>query len=293
MFVPPSPAASMNDARYKDQHAPHHYDQNKLAQADCETATSPSTTRQSLLSWSGFKQYWLVDLGVNTFVEAQLLLLTFAVGIQDAISYPDFRCFASNQTGNTVVLAVALAGQAGTLFDAANTGVSLGSFLAGAMFTGHLGNFTGKRRRAWQVAIALAQTFMVAGSAWVQYVHGTDQTGVWARTALALLAFASGSQVAAARAFKIPEITTAMATAAWVDLLIDENLFARQNRPRNRRAFFLATLVAGSFAGAYARKAIGSPNAIMISAAVKVMVIVAMLVSPGERVDSNGKPLDS
>jgi uncharacterized membrane protein YoaK (UPF0700 family) len=283
----------MSDTGSKDQQHPQLYDQNTIYQADREAATSNPTNRQPLLSWSGFKQYWLDNLRVNTFVEVQLLLLTFAIGIQDAISYPDFRCFASNQTGNTVVLAVALAGQAGTLFDAANTGVSLGSFLAGAMFTGHLGNFVGKRRRAWQVAIALAQTFMVGGSAWIQYVHGTRQSGAWARAALALLALASGSQVAAARAFKIPEITTAMATAAWVDLLIDEDLFARRNRPRNRRALFLATLVAGSFAGAYARKAIGSPDAIMISAAVKVVVVVAMLISPEERGDSSAKALCS
>lgn len=265
----------------------------KLQELDCETATSNPTDQQRLLSRNGFKQYWLADLRVNTFVEAQLLLLTFAIGIQDAISYPDFRCFASNQTGNTVVLAVALAGQAGSLFDAANTGVSLGAFLAGAMSTGHLGSLVRKRRRVWQVAIALAQVLMIAGSAWIQYVHGTQQSGAWARGTLALLAFASGSQVAAARAFKIPEITTAMATAAWVDLLIDEDLFAVRNRPRNRRALFLATLVAGSFAGAYARKAIGSPNAIMTSAAVKVVVIVAMLVSPGERADPDAKPLCS
>jgi uncharacterized membrane protein YoaK (UPF0700 family) len=280
----------MSDTGSKDQQHPQLYDQNTIYQADREAATSNPTNRRPLLSWSGFKQYWLDNLRVNTFVEVQLLLLTFAIGIQDAISYPDFRCFASNQTGNTVVLAVALAGQAGTLFDAANTEVSLGSFLAGAMFAGHLGNFVGKRRRAWQVAIALAQTFMVGGSAWIQYVHGTRQSGAWARAALALLALASGSQVAAARAFKIPEITTAMATAAWVDLLIDEDLFARRNRPRNRRALFLATLVAGSFAGAYARKAIGSPDAIMISAAVKVVVVVAMLISPAERSDSNATP---
>jgi hypothetical protein len=49
---------------------------------------------------------------------------------------------------------------------------------------------------------------------------------------------------------------------------------------------FLATLVAGSFAGAYARKAIGSPTAIMTSAAVKAVVIVAMLISPGEGTNS-------
>jgi uncharacterized membrane protein YoaK (UPF0700 family) len=275
-----------NTYNENEQQVPLDYQQNRLQQDDSRAATSSPTRYQTLLSWNEFKQYWLVDLRVNTFVEAQLLVLTFAIGIQDAVSYPDFRCFASNQPGNTVVLAVALAGQAGNLFDAANTGVSLGAFLVGAIFTGHLGKYVRRRRRAWQVTIALAQVCMVTGSAWIQYVHGTRPSGAWARTALALLALASGSQVAAARAFKIPEITTAMATAAWVDLLIDDDLFARQNRPRNRRALFLATLVAGSFAGAYARKAIGSPTAIMTSAAVKAVVIVAMLISPGEGTNS-------
>jgi uncharacterized membrane protein YoaK (UPF0700 family) len=280
-----------NTYNQKDQQAPQDYQQNELFRSHYETARPHSKRHQSLPSWNGFKLYWLVGLRVNIFIEAQLLLLTFAIGIQDAISYPDFRCFASNQTGNTVVLAVALTGQAGDLFNAANTGVSLGAFLMGAIFSGHLGNYMGRRRRAWQVAIALAQVFMVTGSAWIQYVHGTHATGVWARTALALLAFASGSQVAVARAFRIPEITTAMAKAAWVDLLIDEDLFARQNRSRNRRALFLAILVVGSFAGAYARKAIGSPNAIMLSAVVKVLVVVAMSISPEEREGpKNGAP---
>lgn len=33
-------------------------------------------------------------------------MLSFATGIQDAIAYPDFSCFASNQTGNTIILAI-------------------------------------------------------------------------------------------------------------------------------------------------------------------------------------------
>jgi hypothetical protein len=64
------------------------------------------------------------------------------------------------------MLAVALAGQVGSLFDAANPGVSHGAFLAGAMFTGHLGNLVSRRRRAWQGAITLAQTHMAVCSAW-------------------------------------------------------------------------------------------------------------------------------
>lgn len=278
----------MNNTYLKDQQSLQHSHRNDMPQPDIETAHSnPPPTRPPLLSRPGLETYCLEDLKVNLLVEAQLLLLTLAIGIQDAISYPDFRCFASNQTGNTVVLAVALAGQVNDLFDPANTGVSLAAFLAGAMATGQLGNSFGRRRRVWQVAIGLAQVLMVVGSAVIQYVHGAEKTGACARGALALLAFASGSQVAGARAMRIPEITTAMATAAWVDLLIDEELFVKRNRSRNRRGLFLATLVVGSFVGAYTRKAIGSPNALIVSAAVKLVVVVAMLVTPGEGVGSN------
>ncbi|TKA22048.1 hypothetical protein B0A50_08430 [Salinomyces thailandicus] len=232
-----------------------------------------------------YLQYWHADLRVDAFIELQLLLLTFATGIQDGISYPDFRCFASNQTGNTVVLAVALAGGVADLFDPVNVGISLAAFLAGAVLTGRVGITVGRRRRAWQFGVNLAQTFMVMGAAWIQFVHGVEERGAWARATLTLIAFPSGAQVAAARAMRIPEISTAMATAAWVDLLIDENLMTWRNRPRNRRILFLVALVAGSFAGAFARTGVGSPMALVISGVVKALVTGGILFSKS---DSDG-----
>ncbi|KAK5107698.1 hypothetical protein LTR62_000892 [Meristemomyces frigidus] len=266
-----------------------------LLEADMETgvqaktfaaadATSPHDAAYLAL-FTRFLQYWHADLRVDAFMEFQLLLLTFGTGIQDGISYPDFRCFASNQTGNTVVLAVALAGGAADLFDPVNVGLSLAAFLAGAVLTGRVGIAVGRRRRAWQFGVNLAQTFMVMGAAWIQFVHGVEERGAWARAALALIAFSSGAQVAAARAMKIPEISTAMATAAWVDLLIDENLMTWRNHPRNRRILFLVALVAGSFAGAFARTGVGSPMALVISGVVKALVIGGTLFSKSDRDD--------
>lgn len=226
--------------------------------------------------------YWSTDLRINAFIEAQLILLTFATGIQDAISYPDFRCFASNQTGNTVVLAVALAGHIHDLFDPANVGTSLTTFLAGAIVTGHLGTAVGKRNRFWQFGVNAVQVCMVFGAAWIQYVHGDQERGNWARAALALIALSSGSQVAAARAMSIPEIPTAMATAAWVDLLIDDGILMRRNRSRDRRVLFLAALIAGSFAGAFMRAQLGSPLALVVSAIGKALVPIAILFTGGE-----------
>jgi hypothetical protein len=87
------------------------------------------------------------------------------------------------------------------------------------------------------------------------------------------------AQVSAARAFRVPEITIAMATAAWVDLVIDPKLLKMSNHSRNRRASFLGALITGSFAGAFAYSKLGSPAALLISAAGKAVVTAMMLIS--------------
>ena len=210
-------------------------------------------------------------------MEFELLLLTFGIGIQDAISFPDFHCFASNQTGNSVVLAVGLSGYSGDLFDIHNVGMSLGMFIAGALLTGQIANFVGTRRRIWLIVSHVLQALLVFGAAIMQYVYGVVTSGPTALGAVAMLAFSSGAQVASMRPFRIQEITTAMATAAWVDLVVDPGLFGLKNRSRNRRAAFLAVLVAGSFAGAFMRQRIGSPHALVVSGICKVLVFFAFL----------------
>jgi uncharacterized membrane protein YoaK (UPF0700 family) len=224
-------------------------------------------------------QYFWSAIRVDTLVEIQLLLLTFSTGIQDAICFPDFRCFASNQTGNTVVLAVGLAGYSGDLFNLPNVGMSLAMFLAGAVVTGQIGNLITPRRRVWLLLTNLSQTGMVLAAAAMQFSHGVQVSGPWALGAIALLAFSSGAQVASSRPMRIPEITTAMATAAWVDLVIDPKICTVRNRSRDRRALFLASLVAGSFAGAFMRAKIGSPLALIVSAIGKAIVTATLLVN--------------
>ena len=67
---------------------------------------------------------------------------------------------------------------------------------------------------------------MVFAASALQYRYSivNDGHGV-ALSIIALLALSSGGQVAMARALQMTEITTAMATAAYVDLFIDVNLF--------------------------------------------------------------------
>jgi uncharacterized membrane protein YoaK (UPF0700 family) len=221
----------------------------------------------------------------DLFLEIQLLLLAFGTGIQDACTYPDYFCFASNQTGNTVLLAIGVSGLGMGSFEFANIGVSLGLFVAGSLVAGQIGNVVGPRRRAWLLVSSLIQTMAVWAAVIIQYTTTRSHTGPDAFAVLALLAFSASAQVAMSRGLKITEITTAMATAAYVDFLVDVNLYARHNRGRNRRIAFLLTLAGGSFVGAFANKMMGSAFALMISGVLKTVAMIGLFFNKAMNLD--------
>lgn len=49
----------------------------------------------------------------------------------------------------------------------------------------------------------------------------------------------------------VPEITTVMVTSAYIDMLVDLELFKLQNRPRDRRYFFAICFWEASLAQAH------------------------------------------
>ncbi|KAI2780763.1 hypothetical protein F4815DRAFT_113444 [Daldinia loculata] len=240
------------------------------------TRSSSGSTLSSNMD-SIFSRAWchmLEPVRPSGFAELELLILTFCTGMQDAISFPDYHCFASNQTGNTVflMLAIILPHLNGEMFITANIGSALGFFLLGGWLTGQISHLVGPRLRLWLVSCNFVQSCLVFGAAAMQYQHGAGLKGGDAVIVIGLLAFASGSQVVQSRSLLMTEISTAMATAAWIDLLIDPKLFKLNNRPRTRRAMFLATLVLGSLAGAGIYRSAGSWVAILVSAAGKMLV---------------------
>lgn len=261
-----------------------HKIQNEHGNSQSE-AVVPATQHQRRQLERSWRHYAFSPIAVNTLAELELLLLTFNIGIQDAATFSDYRCFASNQTGNTVMLALAVAAQknTGDLFILANTGISLPMFLAGAFITGQIGNHVLRpRMRAWLVGINLLQTMMVFIAAIMQFKLGHQPQGPSALGIISLLAFSSGSQVVLSRVLQIPEITTAMATAAWVDLMIDPKIWKIRNRPRNRRSFFLLSIFAGSLVGAAIYYKAGSPTALILSGSVKLIVTAMLLFNASE-----------
>ena len=220
-------------------------------------------------SWS---KYCHANVKEETLLEVELYLLAFATGIQDATTFPDYHCFASNQTGNTVLLAVGALGIGGAIFNLLNVGVSLLLFIAGVLAFGQLGNQLGVRQRWWLLSSSALQTAMVFAAAGLQYRYGVVDGAPVAKVVIALLAMSSGAQVAMVRSLKVTDITTAMATATYIDILIDPKILWWNNHARDRRFFFLFALVAGSFAGAGAYKGMDSAFTLLISAIVKLIV---------------------
>ena len=217
--------------------------------------------------------YFHSNIAEDTTLDRELYILAFATGIQDVATFPDYHCFASNQTGNTVLLAAGVLGIGGDGFSLLIIGLSLLFFIAGAGIFGQLGNLLGVRQRWWLLSTSAVQTIMVFVTAALQYHYGTVDGAPTAKVIIALLAMSSGAQVAMVRSLKVTEVTTAMATAAYIDILIDPKILARKNYSRNRRVFFLSSLVAGSFAGAGIYKRMGSACALLVSAIGKLIVV--------------------
>ncbi len=169
------------------------------------------------------------------------------------------------------MLAMVLPQLNGQMFFTPNIGIALGLFLTGGWLTGQAGHAVGPRCRLWLVFCNFVQTCLVFAAAAIQMVHGVEMQGPQALTVIGLLAFAGGSQVVQSRSLAMTEISTAMATAAWVDLMIDPNILTLKNRPRTRRVAFLLTLGLGSLVGAFIYRDAGSGVALMISAGGKLL----------------------
>ncbi|GAB1211472.1 hypothetical protein ATERTT37_000587 [Aspergillus terreus] len=239
-----------------------------------------SSPRQLLLAHTLFSRrdiwrYLNDDIREDIVLESQLLLLSFATGIEDAATWPEYTCFASNQTGNTLFLAIGAAGLANGLYSLPNVGMSLGMFIAGGLVMGQLGNIFGGRRRLWLIMSSLIQTALVFAALAIQYSIPVRTDGPAALGVIACLAFSSGGQVAMGRGLKITEITTAMATAAYVDVVVDPGLLMKNNRTRNRRILFVVMIAVGCFVGAFAEREVNSSFALLCCALGKAIVTLS------------------
>jgi uncharacterized membrane protein YoaK (UPF0700 family) len=223
------------------------------------------------------KRYLRDDIDI-TYVHFQLVALGFATGIADVVSYKDFSVFASNQTGNTVVLAVRILGVSMVVFS--SIVASLFGFLVASFISGQLSHRIGNHRRWWVTLNNLFQTvliFVVVGLISTRVILTKDNN---AYILILLLAVSYGCQVTMAKQLSCPEIPTAMLTSPFIDFLIDPSLFKRHNLPRNRRLFYIIFFIIGIIVGSIAYIKVSSEFTLGIAGVVKCLVTLAFFFNP-------------
>ncbi|RSH83837.1 hypothetical protein EHS25_005452 [Saitozyma podzolica] len=217
-----------------------------------------------------------------------LVLQAFSAGILDATTYADFSTFASNQTGNTILLTVSIVGAHPLLM---LTGISLGSFLGSAFVFGHLGHFMGVRRRGWLFLTTLTQALIMFICAILLSPNGSPRVspgGPHEWLTLSLFAIMSGAQVAMARQSACQEMPTAPMTSSYVDLMADKYIFLRWKHPkagpRNRRVMYIGAMIVGGVLGAVVHKYAGSWVVVLVTGFMKMAVVAALALAAPEQV---------
>ncbi|ODN84106.1 hypothetical protein L202_00119 [Cryptococcus amylolentus CBS 6039] len=231
--------------------------------------------------WAG----WMGDTVTADSLVWSLIFQAFSTGLLDATTTLDFNTFASNQTGNTILLTVAIVRL--SRHQLLLTGVSLASFLGGALVFGHLGHLFGLRRRAWLLANVLFQIVCLILAGIFLSPSGPPLARLGSKhewCIIMLFAAMSGAQVAAARQASVAEIPTAPMTSSYVDLVSDKYLFYgfthEKAGARNRRLGYVFAMIAGSFIGAVMHKYTASWIVVVIALGFKLVVMGMMAMAP-------------
>lgn len=100
--------------------------------SDVESGRSSTT-----LSVGRWKKHFLEDVKVDQLLAVQLLVLTLATGVLDAVSVSTYQVFVSKQTGNTVLGALWAVRHPHVDLEE-NIGTSFGFFVLGATVFGYV-----------------------------------------------------------------------------------------------------------------------------------------------------------
>lgn len=232
---------------------------------------------------------WLRDtLPIASLVHF-LVATGFVTGVLDATVYNNFRTYASNQTGNTVLLGLSIIGPDRTRLR--DVGTSLGTFALTAFVFGQSSNRiaskNGGRRRWWVLLSNLYQVCALFLSVALVWTDAVTVDGEEAWLIILLLASSSGAQVAMARQFTITEIPTAMVTSPLVDLLVDPYLlkavlWRKETVGRNRRVVYILSLFAGVVVGAVIHRNKGTKPVLLMAALMKLCIGAGFALVPPE-----------
>ncbi|KAF2171394.1 hypothetical protein M409DRAFT_50841 [Zasmidium cellare ATCC 36951] len=280
--------------RYSSSSSSDKDDLDDLGPESTSESTSPSPSSNPPSRWlnpfhpsnlptpAAWQTYFLQEVAGDTYLELQLLLMTLATGMLDSMTFTTYRVFASKQTGNTLFLALyAFRLPALPPNFEQNVGVSIGVFILGAAFFGHLGHISRQRRRVWLLTSNAFQALLMLSAAAIRYFVSRSPTGPGALAILSLLAFSASGQIANALNVAMPELNTTMVTGALIQLCTDRKIFALHNVKRNRRLAFFCAMLCGCFIGASIVR-YRSPSAVLVvCAATKGAIFLSFFCNRG------------
>ena len=174
-----------------------------------------------------------------------LLCLTFTSGLVDAFSYLVLgHVFVGNQTGNFILLGLALAGARG--FSASAQIVALVSFALGAAIGGRLRVGRLVHRARYLMATAAGEVVFLAVAVVLSALTTDPPHNGYRYSLILVLALAMGVQTAAARKLAVPDLTTTTFTQLITATMIDSALGGGKGSHIGRRIMPFASILAGA-----------------------------------------------
>lgn len=210
---------------------------------------------------------------------ALLLVLTFASGIVDAVSFLSLgHVFVAAMTGNLLFIAFAFAGEPG--FSVVASLVALGAFVGGSVIGGHLVDRARARRQYVIAYAAAAQLLAMAVGAVVLGVSGSPPSTATTRALVALLGLAMGAQMTAVRSVGIREVTTTVLTTTLSTLVAEVRETGSFSASAQLSSVAIVTEVVGALAGALLLRDVDGWSALALGAGCAAVVVVVARKAP-------------
>lgn len=158
-----------------------------------------------------------------------VVVLAFTSGFIDALSFLGLGVFASVQTGNTVLLGLAIG--SGKIFQALVSLAAITGYIGGVALGARIVDPIPVPPKIWPIAITKAlivEVLVLSLLAIVGFSAGGKPSGLILYTLIALATVAMGIQGAAVRALGVSDISTTYITGTWTGLISG---LVRQHHP--------------------------------------------------------------
>jgi uncharacterized membrane protein YoaK (UPF0700 family) len=159
--------------------------------------------------------------GQTVFVRNMLIvLLAFTSGFIDALSFLGLGVFASVQTGNTVLLGLAIG--SGKIFQVLVSMAAITGYIGGVALGARIVDPTSVPKKIWPTTVTKAfaiEILVLLLLAIVGFNAGGQPSGPILYTLIALATIAMGIQGAAVRALGVSDVSTTYITGTWTGLI--------------------------------------------------------------------------